>query len=685
MRMWNAWLLLAALLAVPSISACAAKRKGSRDPSLSAKSKPKKKKPVALAKVKPASPVNEKLDKNDNNKNDNNTGINNTNEENQEDVAPVKGMAKAKKPVAPAQKTGNKSVMADGAVLGSVPTTPAGTKTAAAATPAAPDVPGGPTAQQVAATTVAISPQAAAIESGCRMMITQRVAPYQKLFTLLPKDVPYTPSGSTIDQLLAAKPDDCASPERRRATVKAVADAVIGHSGKIGVILPLSGPRGRLTTYVLNGMRASFKEAGMKFDDVVVLKDSAGVAANAEGKLAELVFKDRVAMVIGGMEKAEADALAKQAAALQLPVVLVNRDRDVIQPAKTAFRVYPDEKRLADTLEKSAKARGFHRFVVLRPSTGKSDKIADYFRKAVAMDNGTVVHDLIYTPGNFESMSAIGRTMFQADMANRKDEYTQAYKKAKQAAAAEGVPFDPRMVVLRPVIDFDAVFLPDDFRTVRHFAKLFKFHMVNKLPMIGNHEWRSPALVAPWDSFLEGSFFADFIGNYTRLPAPVTAPTGNSPYFVQPQNVVQVDFQLIGYRLGRVGTMAIQSSALSRARLAAAMPGWQSDAQAFFGKGAVFDGDRNCNWPTYVFSVAKERIVLDIEDANAAVSAAALDAARITAQRPIDFVPVQLAPQTARWAPKTQPVRQVRATGMMKKTAKKKTAKRAPKPARVRP
>src|SRR5690606_24878972 len=102
------------------------------------------------------------------------------------------------------------------------------------------------------------------------------------------------------------------------------------------------------------------------------------------------------------------------------------------------------------------------------------------------------------------------------------------YQRARRAAEAQRVPFDPRMVVLKPIVNFDAVLLPDDFRTARHFAKLFKFHQVDKLTMIGNHEWRSPALVEPYDDFLEGSFFADFIGSYAKLPAAVSAPTAGS-------------------------------------------------------------------------------------------------------------------------------------------------------------
>src|SRR5690606_8271449 len=143
------------------------------------------------------------------------------------------------------------------------------------------------------------------------------------------------------------------------------------------------------------------------------------------------------------------------------------------------------------------------------------------------------------------------------------------------------------------IVDVDAVFLPDDFRSVRHFAKLFKYFGVEKLAMIGNHEWRSPALIEPFDEFLEGSIFADFIGSYADIPRPLRVPVMGSPYFIHPENVIGVDFQLIGYRVARTAALASQNPAVKRRHLARMMLQLSSDAESFFGNGPIFDRERS--------------------------------------------------------------------------------------------
>ncbi len=481
-----------------------------------------------------------------------------------------------------------------------------------------PGAPAGTTAPAASAATGASSE----VQMGCQELVDKFAASYRKLYAMVPTGtyVPGAAENQALDRMLAAQPADCADSGRRREIVQAISNAVGQHGGKVGVILPLGGNRAKLANFIVQGMRAALQESGKKLEDVIILKDSGGVAKTAEIKLAELVFKDKVAMVMGGLEKPEADVLAAWSKDLQIPVLLLARDRESVNPSPLAFRVYPDEKRLAETLVAAAVKRGLKRVAIVRPDNHKSDKISDYFKKALAAQGGAVAFDLMYTPGNFDSMQGVGRQLFQTEAQERLDEYRKAYKKAQKKAAEEGQPFDPRMVVLKPIVAFDAAFIPDDFRTVRHFAKLFKYHMVDKLPLIGNHEWRSPALVEPWDEFLNGAIFADFIGSYGKLPQQLATETVGSQFFVKPSEVVPTDFKLIGYRAARVLKLAVANAAgQPRRAVAQALPGLASDSPGFLGGGKIFDEGRHANWPTYLFSVAKGEIVLESE--NQGVSA----------------------------------------------------------------
>ena len=456
----------------------------------------------------------------------------------------------------------------------------------------------------------------------CRDMLSHFSPVYRQLFTVLPPGS-YVKTNSTLEQLSFADLAKCDDPALRKPLVQAALDAVNTQSGRIGLILPLTGPYGKQATYVVNGLRAAFAESGASFDQLVVLKDSGGLTNGVAARLAELVFKDRVAMVIGGFERDAAVTLVQWSERLLLPVVILHRERELVNPSKYAFSVYPDEERLASTLALATLQRSFKRIALLKPDSGRADKVTAYFKAAVLANGGQIAAELPYTSNNFESMQSAVRTLLHTEMRGREQEYRQAYKEAKTAAEAEGVAFNAKMVVLKPVVDIDAVFIPDDFRSLRYFAKIFKFNQVNKLPLIGNHEWRSPALLDPYDEFLVGSIFGDFIGNYNKLPSVISAPTlATSPYFIEPQMVQVVDFQLIGYRAGRIGKALAQQPSINRRAVLRAMAQLTGDQAGLPTAGQIFDKDRHCYWPTYVFSIAPHELRLEHSLANGAASAA---------------------------------------------------------------
>jgi hypothetical protein len=455
----------------------------------------------------------------------------------------------------------------------------------------------------------------AKLKQQCIDLITKVVPPYRELYGKINPSTHTKNPDSAIEKMTELTTDACGRADTYRAAVAMINAGTNEHAGRIGIMLPLTGKNNQLTTFIAKGMRAAFAESGQNFETATILRDTS-TPADPERVLAELVFKDKVAAVIGGFENLEAQVLAQWSERLMLPVIITNHDRNVGNASRYSFMLYPDEMRLAYTLAAEAQKRGIKRIAILKPVNNKSDRLVNYFKQALLSQGGQVAYDLIYTPGNFDSMQAVSRTMFKVDAAERVDEYRAAYRKARRQAEAQNVPFDPRMVVLKPIVNFDAVFLPDDFRTARHFAKLFKFHQVDKLTMIGNHEWRSPALIEPYDSFLEGSFFADFIGSYSSLPSAISAPTLGSSFFVQPSSVLAVDFQLIGYRAGKVGAVITKEKNTRRRNLPQKISNITSNSSAFFGNGLVFEKSRQSKWPTYVFGIANGGLQLEKEHTN---------------------------------------------------------------------
>ena len=254
-------------------------------------------------------------------------------------------------------------------------------------------------------------------------------------------------------------------------------------------------------------------------------------------------------------------------------------------------------------------SKGVKRLAIVRPGVAKSSGIAEAVRKQAERHGVSIVHDLSYIPGAFESMESASKTLLNVDPVVRRGDFTEELRRARLRAAANGTSFNPRMVSLKPEINFDALFLPDDFRTVRHLVKIFQFHGLRRTHLYGNHEWRSQGLVEPWDPMFEGATFADFVGSYHQLPQGILRPT--SPWFADPNFVEAIDFQLIGWQAGHVVKELLTTGRHHRrqlTRVLRTLPRPMSHAPGT-ARETFFDQHQAIRWHAHLFRVADRSII----------------------------------------------------------------------------
>ncbi|MFQ6111594.1 MAG: tetratricopeptide repeat protein, partial [Nitrospinota bacterium] len=97
--------------------------------------------------------------------------------------------------------------------------------------------------------------------------------------------------------------------------------------GKIGVILPLSGPAARAGEHMLQGIRFALQDLGPKVDELgikLLAVDSGGGPQDAEvaaKAVRELVLKHKVIALIGPLLSSSARAAAREAHELKVPLI----------------------------------------------------------------------------------------------------------------------------------------------------------------------------------------------------------------------------------------------------------------------------------------------------------------------------------------------------------------------------
>ncbi len=184
--------------------------------------------------------------------------------------------------------------------------------------------------------------------------------------------------------------------------------------------------------------------------------------------------------------------------------------------------IYPDFRRLVRKAIAEMRRRGFKHIAMLN-NTQNSNVLQHVKRYAAAA--GLRLTLATYQRDDFDSMSRAVRRLFAVQ-----EETVDTEQEGKTE------------VVYRQLRQFDAVFLPDDFKILKYFVKLFQYYTLAEMPVIGLHHWRSPQQVAN-QNLLKDGFFIDFIGSYAQLPPGLatTDPTSLA-------SIRQIDQRLLGYR-----------------------------------------------------------------------------------------------------------------------------------------
>ena len=419
---------------------------------------------------------------------------------------------------------------------------------------------------------------------------------------------PYVLATSPLAPPLRYTEESCSERGRPKAVLLATMRAMDQHSGRIGIILPLTGTYATQGQSALNGIKAAAKESRVNLDRAFVILDSGSSGEGSRRALARLLFEYQVSIVIGGLSRKEAEPIANYSKAIRFPAFILHGNPKITGKSEYSFRVYPGQNYLANALAAAMQEKKIKKVALLHPSHGSSDELIRSLKRVLPEASIEITREAKYENGNYNSMDAAVRTIFGLTVESRMDEYRQLVLKRRDEARKSGTAFKASSVILSPDYTFQAVLIPDDFRIVRHFVKLMQYHNVQKIPLIGNHSWRSKDLIQPWDASLKGSFFADFIGSYRELPKSIARNiTKTSEYFVSPEQIGDLDYKLIGFRAANLAVAAVRKKVKKRRAFPKALRTLKLSDKFFEGNRLAFDRFRSSRWPTYIFTVADKK------------------------------------------------------------------------------
>jgi branched-chain amino acid transport system substrate-binding protein len=299
-------------------------------------------------------------------------------------------------------------------------------------------------------------------------------------------------------------------------------------AGTIGVAVPLSGKFKAWGDAILQGVMLAVPEGGPVR---VVAKDTRGEPDGAADAVAQLAAEGAVA-IVGGVTNAEALRAAAAAQQAGVPLLSLSKVDGVADGRPYVFRLMLTAQAQAQALADVAiQRRGLRRVVVLYPEIPYGTELRTAFGVEVEARGGTISRALGYEPdrANFAPMAKelVGRSQVEQRADWREihkaivKEITDPYRRAKALEKARKE--------LPPIIEFDAVFVPDFARSVTLLAPALAVedvvtacdpHEIERIQkvspwtvkpvlLLGGNGWDDPAVVEKAGKYVECAIFVD--------------------------------------------------------------------------------------------------------------------------------------------------------------------------------
>jgi ABC-type branched-subunit amino acid transport system substrate-binding protein len=309
----------------------------------------------------------------------------------------------------------------------------------------------------------------------------------------------------------------------------------------IGVAVPMSGKNKGWGEAILQGVGMALEGSGLK----IVVKDTRGEADGAAKAMEELALTDGAIAAIGAVTNVEAPRAAAQAQELGMPLLTLSKLEGITGAGQWVFREMLTASAQAKALAEFAFVRrNMRRFGLLYPSIPYGVELANAFWDEVDARGGEVRAAETYEHDRTTFAPLVKEMVGKLHLEERRD----FVQEQSQTLKDEADPYRRKKALrklrdeLEPVIDFEAVFIPDFAKNlalvtpalavediITSTCNTTELERIRKstgnkdlqpVQLFGANGWDDPTLVEKAGRYVECAIFVD--GFYAASARPET-------------------------------------------------------------------------------------------------------------------------------------------------------------------
>ncbi|MEC9281710.1 MAG: penicillin-binding protein activator [Bdellovibrionota bacterium] len=287
----------------------------------------------------------------------------------------------------------------------------------------------------------------------------------------------------------------------------------------IGVILPLSGRLESIGYKTLAGIQHGLGvfDKSSKFKIAVI--DSEASPSIAKQAVEKLVIEDNVIAILGSVKGATSLAIAKKAQELGVPNIGFSLSSELTVTGDYVFRNALTSHMQVKTLVKTCmKKYGHKNFAILYPNDTYGIEFANIFWDEVLANGGEIRGAQSYSSKETDFRDPIRRLVGTYYREDRMDEYKfrlQEWQAKFGENTRRKIPED----LLPPIVDFDAIFIPDTSKALGQIAPMLVYNDIKTPYLLGTNLWNTNNVSKRAGSFKDQLLFVDTYTDYEKETA----------------------------------------------------------------------------------------------------------------------------------------------------------------------
>lgn len=274
---------------------------------------------------------------------------------------------------------------------------------------------------------------------------------------------------------------------------------------KVAVLLPLTGKYAPAAKAIQQALEfANTSKLELIFHDTgwEGTKTSEEIRAHVKDIITKVVTEEGCALIIGPLLKEVAPHAAEFAQAYQIPLLSLSKSSAILDSGEHIFSVsIPMDQQVESLLNHAVDDRGWKTFVAMVPDNEYGNNALKVFTEKAEERGGVVLRSVTYDPSSTSFLEEAQELGLKGDF------------RPSDLDLEEEVSLDT------PIIDFDAIFIPDNHRRVPQIVSAlayeefslgtFKARQNETVYVMGLNAWNNPSIVDKGGKYLVNGVFVD--------------------------------------------------------------------------------------------------------------------------------------------------------------------------------